>query len=119
MDTPITFTVRTTREGQPPRGSDSMIADAPADLYTSVDGKPALVMGRLSAVLREMSEYGAAGVGEQLHHAEWIVTADPEQVRERGMVHDCASCRASLDQALAFLREHPGRELLVGVLYWA
>jgi hypothetical protein len=66
-----------------------------------------------------VSERLAANIGERLHHADWTVTGDPGQVRTLGLMHDCASCRAGVDQALAFLRENPGGEVAVGQLWWA
>jgi hypothetical protein len=58
-------------------------------------------------------------MGEVLHHAEWTITSDPEQVRTLGLMHDCATCRAGTDQALAFLRDTPDGEVAVGQLWWA
>jgi hypothetical protein len=33
-------------------------------------------------------------------------------------MHDCASCRAGVDQALAFLRDNPDSEVAVGQMWW-
>jgi hypothetical protein len=66
-----------------------------------------------------MSALLAAGMGERLHHAEWTITSDPEQVSTLGLMHDCPACRAGVDQALAFLRDNPGGEVAVGQLWWA
>jgi hypothetical protein len=34
-------------------------------------------------------------------------------------MHDCATCRAGVDQALTYLRENPAGEVAVGQLWWA
>lgn len=113
--TPFIFKVATIREHLPITGQDSMIAKA-SEIY---DGSRVMHIGRVGKLLRQLSEQGAATVGEQLHHADWMITADPDQVRTLGMQHDCVTCRARVDQTLAYMAEHPGEELLVGILYWA
>ncbi len=69
-------------------------------------------------MLRHLSEQGAAAVGEALHHGEWVITDDPDEVRTRGLAHDCPDCRDGVDRALAYLRDNPGKELMVGTLHW-
>lgn len=116
----IKFVVATGREGRPIAGLDTVIAPAPDGLYATVEGKRAIVARRLHPLLRNLSEDGAAKVGEELHHAEWIITTDPDVVQTTAITsHDCVTCRAGADQAAAFMKEHPGAEILVGVLYWA
>lgn len=114
------YTVRTLAERRPVTGSDSMISTMPEALYVPIaGGPPALNVSALGRLLRQISEYGAANCGQVLHHADWVITDDPAVVEERGMHgSDCARCRASTDQALAFLADHK-RALLVGILYWA
>ena len=68
--------------------------------------------------LSQRSAATAAGMGEELHHAEWTVTSDPGEVRTLGLMHDCAACRAGVDQAVAYLRDNPGGQVAVGQLWW-
>lgn len=98
----------------PVTGFDSCIVVAPDWL----DSSPALNVPRMERYFLHLSQYGADAVGETLHHADWDVTADPALVQTKGLTHDCMRCRAGVDQALAYLREHPGRKVLVGMLYW-
>lgn len=90
-------------------GFDTVVINLPEYLYDA----PALLYPTLQAI----TDNGAAQLGETLHHAEWVVTRDPAVVAERGK-DVCVSCRAQLDQALAYLRDHPEIDLLVGTLYW-
>jgi hypothetical protein len=105
-------------------GSDSCIATVPDGLYVRVGGgPPALDVRALGRLLRGLSEQGAAGCGEVLHHADWVITDDPAVVEEQGMHGrpDCERRRVGVDQALAYLaaEERGRRKVLVGVLYWA
>lgn len=100
-------------------GFDSIIALAPEDLYKEIEGNRVLVMKRLATLLRQLSEEAAQNLNERLHHADWVITSDPEVVRTKGLAHDCAPCRAGVDQATAYLRVNPNAEILVGMLYWA
>lgn len=112
------YIVRTGRENQPVTGFDSMIAAVPDEVYATVGDLRALVVNRVGALLRTLSEQGAASVGTALHHAEWVITTAPEEVRTRGEAHCCDQCHAGCDTALAYLRDNPGKELMVGTLYW-
>lgn len=115
------YHVRTTREHRPVTGADSCIATVPPGLYVKVDnGPPALDVRRLGRSLRRLSEEMAGNIGEELHHADWVITQDPKVVEEVGM-HGrpgCGKCRSGVDQALALLA-HRKEDLLVGALYWA
>lgn len=114
----VVFVVRTGRDDRPVTGFDSMIAGLPPELqqFAASEVYPVQTLGVL---LRQLSEMGAAGLGETLHHADWVVTTDPHVVEEKGMLHGCPSCRAGTDQALTRLRQYPHQPLLVGLLYWA
>lgn len=114
------YTVHTAAKG-PVAGSDSCIAMVPPGICVEIEGQAAVNVPALGRILRALSEDGAAGVGEALHHAEWVITGDPVVVEDVGMHGrpDCGRCRSAVDQALAYLAEAPGRELLVGTLYWA
>jgi hypothetical protein len=105
--------------GGEPAGFDAAIVKVQARWYADVDGERALVAQLAGRDLRGMSALLAAGMGERLHHAEWTITSDPEQVSTLGLMHDCPACRAGVDQALAFLRDNPGGEVAVGQLWWA
>lgn len=109
----------TTRADGEPSGFDSAIVTVPARWYVTVAGKPAFLARLAGRDLRALSGKLAASIGEKLHHAEWTITSDPDEVKTLGLMHDCASCRAGADQALAAMREHPGREMAVGQLWWA
>jgi hypothetical protein len=115
---PLKLSIRTRAEGEP-AGFDSAITLVPPRWYVTLNGKPAFLAQLAGRDLRKVSERLAADIGERLHHAEWTVTGDPQQVKTLGLMHDCASCRAVVDQALAFLRDNPGGEVAVGQLWWA
>lgn len=103
---------------RPISGRDTMIAVCPPELYAADRQTPSIDPG-LVKLLTKMSHAGAANLGEELHHADWVITSDPATVQQRGLAHDCARCRAGLDQAMAYLKEHPTANLLVGLLFWA
>ena len=109
----------TTRAQGEPSGFDSAIVRAVPGWYAVVDGERAFLAHLAGRDLREVSEHLAAGLGEKLHHAEWTVTGDPAEVKTLGLMHDCAACRAGVDQALTLLRNDPDAELAVGQLWWA
>jgi hypothetical protein len=116
---PLNLTVMGTRAEGDPAGYDSAIVKVPPRWYLTVGGEQVFLAQVAGRQLRELSERFAASIGERLHHAQWTITGDPDEVRTLGLMHDCASCRAGVDQALAILRDHPGAELAVGQLWWA
>jgi hypothetical protein len=118
VSSPLKLTVMTEAEGDP-AGYDSAITSVPAGWYVTIGGERAFVAQVAGRWLREASEAFAASIGEKLHHAEWTITSDPAEVRTLGLMHDCASCRAGVDQALSVLRDNPGAEMAVGQLWWA
>lgn len=119
MTSSLKLSILTGERGEP-SGFDSAIIGLHDEVYAALPGGGRVFLAAgLAAVLREVSGQLAAGLGERLHHAEWVITSDPEQVRALGLMHDCASCRAGVDQALALLRERPDAELAVGRLWWA
>lgn len=120
-DRPV-YHVRTKREDRPVIGVESVICNVPASLYvTTSRGERALSMPVLGRLLRQTSENAATLVGEELHHADWVITSDPAVVEERGMHGnpDCERCRAGTDEALRALADGAYEELLVGVLHYA
>jgi hypothetical protein len=114
----LKLNIMTRAEGEP-AGFDSACIKVPARWYVTVDGERAFVAQLAGGELRHVSERLAASIGERLHHAEWTITDDPDEVRTLGLMHDCAACRAGVDQALAFLRDNPDGEVAVGQLWWA
>lgn len=116
---PPVYSVRTLVEDQPVAGCDSIIASMPDGLYVTVEGKKALAVQMLGRWLRMLAERSVESIGERLHHAEFVITGDPEVVRTRGLAHDCVECRAGVDKALAALAENPQMEMAVGTLFWA
>lgn len=108
----------TRAEGEP-AGYDSTIVQVPERWYISLNGKRTFLTQLAGKELRQLSEGQAADMGETLHHADWTVTSDPEQVRTLGLTHDCMVCRAAVDQALTYLRHNPRAEVAVGQLWWA
>jgi hypothetical protein len=114
----LTLSIATNVRGEA-AGYDSSIVRVPAAWYIGVEGKKALRVRAVGRVLREVSETQAAALGEVLHHADWTITADPDQVRTLGLAHGCPACHAGVDQALTYLRENPEGEVAVGQLWWA
>jgi hypothetical protein len=100
-------------------GADTIIATMPQAFYVELGDGPTLVMQPFARWLRQLSEAQASSLGEQLHHAEFVITTSPSVVQARGSMHDCDECRAGVQAALRSLRDHPDQELLVGALYWA
>jgi hypothetical protein len=115
---PLKLRIHTHARGEP-AGYDSSIITVPADWYATADGTKALLVKAVGAFLRELSERQAADLGETLHHADWVITSDPAEVRTRGLAHGCPSCHAGVDEALVYLRASPGNEVAVGLLFWA
>src|SRR3954452_15348055 len=84
-DIPV-FTVRTLNGARPVDGAESLIATMPDRLYRRAGGTVVgLDVRELGRLLRGLSESAAHLVGEDLHHAEWVITDDPAVVEERGM----------------------------------
>ena len=118
MSDSLKLNIRTTATGEP-AGFDSAITSVPGRWYVTLNGKRAFLAQLAGRDLRRISEKLAADINEKLHSAEWTITSDPAEVRTLGLMHDCAACRAGVDQALTLLREHPDREVAVGQLWWA
>lgn len=114
------YSVRTRAEGKPVTGMEAMIVRVPAGVYVAGLGGPVLHVRRLGAALRQFSLTGAAGVGEELHHAQWVITQDLAVIEDVGMhgYPGCVSCRAMVDKALTDVATNH-QDLLVGELYWA
>lgn len=99
-------------------GFDSTIIGVPEAFFVQHEGKKTLNVRVAGAMLRKFAEQQAKNLGRELHHAEFVVTNDPKEIKTRGLEHDCVTCRHGVDQALARLREEPQEPLIVGTLYW-
>ena len=115
---PLKVSVIGRSEGEP-AGFDSVIVTVPERWYLTVGEECAFLAQLAGRDLRAVSERCAANIGETLHHAEWTITGDPGEVTTLGLIHDCASCRAGVDRAVAFLLGNLGGEVAVGQLWWA
>lgn len=126
---PISISIATGREDRPVSGGDTMIMGLRPEFYVDtselggdLDIGPALSIKELSSFLRQASERAAKRLGDELHHAEWVVTRDPDVLRDKGILdthRGCAECEDGLAAALAHLVTHPDTDLLVGQLFWA
>lgn len=113
------FTVQGTATKYGHDGTDAMIITVPGHWYADVVGAgPALLARVAGRELRVASEQGAARVGRALHHADWQLTADPAVVIDV-MPQHCAECATGTEAALAYLAGGPGREVALGLLYFA
>jgi hypothetical protein len=117
----MNFTLHTALTAtEPVTGRDSIVLAAPPELYAVLEpgGPRAIVMTNLRTIVRAHSERWAQSLGVRLHHADWWITDIPEEVVKLAIVHECDRCRAETDQTLAYMRDNPGVEMLVGNLYW-
>lgn len=119
-----------------PKGFDTVIAARNEEWVDFLpEGLVVVILGERSAVIEESTldpdrlmraaivmrllikeSQRLGGIRESVRCAWFTVTTDPEVVQRIGSAHDCATCRAGTDQALAQLREHPQEPLIVGVL---
>lgn len=106
-------------DDRPITGMDTSICSVPGAAFAEIEGEKTIVMRPFLDWLQRVSRAQAAAIGEELHHAEWVMTNSPSTVQARGAMHDCDECRAGVRRALQMLREQPDRMLLVGSLYWA
>lgn len=109
------MTIHTERSERAIIGGDTTILSLPEE-YVLLG---ALDIVLLSRMLRTLAEQQAADLGDELHHADFVVTTDPDLVAERGIMHDCDECRAGVETALRWLQEEPNGYLVVGQLWWA
>jgi hypothetical protein len=50
---------------------------------------------------------------------DWLITSDWRDVEAHQPAHQCPTCIAGNDQAMAFLKEHPTERLALGNMrYW-
>lgn len=115
----IEIAILTERMNRPIIGGDTTIFGLPDSYQRQLDEHDALDVVDLGRLLSAVAEQQAIDLGDELHHADFVVTTDPLMVMERGAMHDCDVCRAGVNSALRALKEHPEQSLVVGVLYWA
>jgi len=102
-----------------PSGFDSTVITVPDGAYVQAGSIRSLNVMAAKAVLTQATTNSCVLADEKLHHAEWIFTRDPAQVRTLGLGDGCEDCRAGVASALAYLATHPDREVAVGQLWWA
>lgn len=101
-----------------PSGFDSVIASVPDPWYAGEDPAGPLLIRPVARRLRRLSDESAEMVGERLHHAEWSITGDLDEVRTKGTAHGCPECLAGVARATEYLEANPGRVVAVGQLWW-
>lgn len=119
MEDPLVFEMQF--HPGPTSGFDSIIAICPTALFVPLNelgGEEALDMRLAVGFLTKLAQDGAAPVREVCAKAQFTITRKAELIRTRGLMHDCAECRAAVDQALAHNRDHPETRYIIGQLYW-
>lgn len=113
MDTDIFFSAADAdRTDWPLDGSDTLIAK-----FNGPFGNAALIRWAYT-----VSERAATNLGTHLHHADFVLTSNPDTVREWGIMpehRDCLECIAGVSTALHALEAEPDLILAVGQLYWS
>lgn len=113
----VTFYGETTFPG--PRGCETVFWPVPFHRwYTSGGGRRVLDEALVEDDLRGLAAVCADRAGRQLHHADWVITADVTQIREIGAPAGCDQGWPGLPSILPWLSRHPGREVAAGVLHW-
>lgn len=116
----LKFNVHTELHDAEIAGGDGLVARVPDGFYVTMDGEKALDLRRVGPALRTLAMEQAANLGEDLHHAEFVLTTDPATVESHGNMHPgCPECEAGVRAALRALRANPEQEFLVGQLFWA
>lgn len=105
--------------GQPGEAmqADCTIARVGRDWYIG----HALNLRKVGRLLRDISEVVAGNLGEVLHHADWTITSDPDEVRRLSLPGEHASCQTCIrgtEAALDWLDQEPGNEVAVGQMWW-
>jgi len=102
-------------EAEPNDGFDACIIIMPPELYAEGE----LLLPAAKAALAQVAAKAAAEENEILHHAEWRITGNVEEVKQFGTGDNCEQCRAGTERGVAFLNDNPGRELAIGKFWWA
>ncbi len=77
-----------------------------------------IVVPAVNKLIRLFFDQITVSMLRHIHHAEFVFTNDPEELKTRGLKHDCHRCRSQLDQALAYLAEKPNEQLAVGTVWY-
>jgi hypothetical protein len=118
MTVSLELAIMTTAAGHP-AGVMEVVCTVPAAWYLTVNGDRGLNTGKARQELQGQTTRLLRRAGRELHHAHWVITADPAVVRARPLIHDCAGCRTSVADAITHLAAHPGDEVALGRLWWA
>lgn len=102
---------------KPELGFDTVIALVPPEQVAPRPASPGMDP-RIQVLASRLAIGQARDMGEGLRESHWWITRDPAVVAERGLMHDCPTCRAGVDQALAHMNEHPEAVVAVGLLSW-
>ena len=93
---------------------DTVAASAPEIIFAP-DG--AIIVKLLEFYLRKILKQTSEQLNEHWHHAEFFVTDDPDVVTEAIDDH-CPQCISGSDQSMTYLRENPGKKMIVGRIWW-
>ena len=74
------------------------------------------VQMEMRAQYQVMNQYQHKPKAVLLDPIEWLVTSDWHDVEDFQPAHQCPTCLAANDQAIAFLKEHPDERLALGNL---
>lgn len=83
---------------------------------------PVISVGWLRAWGYDLAETMGVNLGTHLHHADFLLTSDPEKVREWGIMPehtDCHECITGVEAAVFGLEQDPHMTLAVGQCYWS
>lgn len=101
--------------GRPEAGYDTCILVVPPDMLA--DPKAKAVM--LPLMLGKLALEQAADLGERLRESTWWITRDADEIRVRGLAHDCDVCRDGVELAMDAVRQDPDLMMAVGYLSFA
>lgn len=77
-----------------------------------------LVANVTAQLLIRASSQAAEEVEAALHHAEWLITEDRDEVQRVSSLQGCPCCIHRADQVTAFMRDHPGVMVAMAELWW-
>lgn len=103
--------------------ADVFAASVPANVDPNDNTQFTQLIGYLDIIAKAYVHKQWEGAHERptaIKHlvSDWTVTDKPEEVEEFQPAHDCAACRAGNDQAMTYLREHPGRWVALANLHY-
>jgi len=79
---------------------------------------PQMMEGLNNLAARKIWEQytGNRPIAIDIEPIEWVLTCDPQVVETTQPGDGCPTCVAGNDQAMAYLKEHPGRYVALGNL---